>query len=167
MASDFFVSWNGHAVSVKPPEDPDPSSYLVLVVEDDGHKVQRTWPASRVEPLGLPVDPYAITPDEIPEARPRTSKSAYSLHYVLQQPNGTWETVPTTSPASLGVGFLVLLMGIAVRNMIVAGSPFSLEPRKLTLPKAQAPSGQVASRGGRRPQKGPPPPRPRKGAGRR
>ena len=42
--------------------------------------------------------------------------------------------MPTTSPASLGVGFLVLILGIAGRNMIVAGSPFSLEPRGMSLP---------------------------------
>lgn len=167
-ASDFFGAWNGRAVSVRPQqEEGAPSHYQVLIVNNDDTTVERTWPAARVDPLKLPVDPFAITPDTIPAERPRTTKSSYTLHYLLEKPNGEWETVPTTSPASLGVGFLVFVLGIAVRNMIVAGSPFSLQPRGLTLPKAQAPSGQVATRGGNRPKKGPPPGRRRKGVGRR
>lgn len=168
VASDFFGAWNGHAVSVLPPgEDSPPSNYQVLIVNTDRSTLTRTWSADRVEPLGLPVDAYQITPDVIPEERPRTTKSLYALHYLIEGPNQEWVTVPTTSPASLGVGFLVFVIGIALRNMIVAGSPFSLEPQGLTLPKAQAPSGQVATRGGNRPKKGPPPGRRRKGAGRR
>lgn len=167
IASDFFVSWNGTAVSVLPSEEVNPERYQVLIVESDRSTLRQVWSAALVEPLGLPVDPYGIPPDDIPDDRPRTTKSAYALHFLLQQANGEWQTVPTTSPASLGVGFLVFVLGIALRNMIVAGSPFSLEPRGLTLPKAQTPTGQVASRGASRPKKGPPPSRRRKGAGRR
>ena len=167
VAADFFGSWNGHVVSKFPATSENPSSYRVLIVEQNGRdRLERSWPAGLVGPLGLPVDAYGIPPDEIPEERPRTRKSPYALHFLLQI-GEEWRTVPTTTPSSLGVAFLVLVLGIAVRNMIVAGSPFSLEPQGLTLPKGQVPSGQAAPTRGSRSQKGPPPPRRRRGAGRR
>ena len=167
-ASDFLGSWDGRVVSLRPPERDNPASYQVLIVEPDGTRLERAWRADLVRTLGLPADPLAIPPDTIPKERPSTRKSAYSLYFELQEQNdGAWTVVPTTSPSSFGVAMLVFLAGIAVRNMIVAGSPFSIEPQGLTLPKAQAPSGQIARNRGSRPRKGPPPPRPRKGSGRR
>jgi hypothetical protein len=46
--------------------------------------------------------------------------------------------------------------------MVVSGSPFNIEPRKLELPKQQTPMGQVAPQKKSRSKKGPPPPRNRR-----
>ncbi len=167
-ASDWFAAWDGHAVSIRPPETDDASNLTVLIVEADGSSFERTWPADWVRPLGLSVDPLAIPPDDLPDDAAATRKSAWALHLLLQDGEGEFRALPTTSPATLGLGFLVLILGIAGRNMVVAGSPFSIEPVGLSLPKGQPPSGQAAPppRGGRA-QKGPPPPRRRKGQGRR
>lgn len=170
VSSDFFAGWDGHAVSVRPPRNPDePVTYTVLIAQADADPIERLWPAARVEGLGLPTDPLAIPPTEIPEGRPATVKHRFSLHYRIQEPGGTWEVVPTTSPSALGLGLLALLLGIALRNMVVSGSPVSIEPRRALLPRAQAAPGQVAPppRAASRGQKGPPPSRPRRGRGRR
>ncbi|MBX2797195.1 MAG: hypothetical protein KTR31_05990 [Myxococcales bacterium] len=166
VASDFFASWDGQAVSVRPATSDNPSSFSVLIAQESGDHIERTWPAKRVRDLGLPVDALAIPPADIPDTRPRTKKSAYAMHYLLQMPDEEWEVVPTTSPGSFGVGLLTLLIGIAVRNMVVAGSPFALSGSGLALPKAQAASGQPVQPGNR-PRKGPPPGRRRKGSRRR
>ena len=167
-ASDFTDAWDGHAVSVKPAERADPTHYSVLVVsEDRRERWELLWPAALVEPMGLPVDRFAITPDTNPERAVETRKSRFALHFMFRMPNESWQTIQTITPSSLGVAFLVLIVAIAVRNMIVAGSPFSIEPEGLALPKGQAPSGQAVAPRGSRPRKGPPPGRRRKGVGRR
>ncbi len=169
LFSDFFSSWDGHAVSVRPTVDESPEAYTVLIAQADGETIERVWPAALVQGLALPMDPFAIPPSPIPEARPATKKRAMTLHHLIKRQGGEWDSVPTTSPSSLGLGLLALLIGIALRNMVVAGSPFSIEPREALLPRAQAASGQIAkgARQGRRGQKGPPPGRPQRGRGRR
>ncbi len=166
--SDFFAGWDGHAVSVRAPQKPEPTSYTVLIVQQGDDPIERIWSADLVEGLGLPVDPLAIPPSTIPEGRPATVKQPLTLHYRIQRPDKSWEIVPTTTPSALGLALLVLMLGIALRNMVVAGSPVGIEPRT-PLPRAQTTPGSVAPppRGGARGHKGPPPPRPRRGRGRR
>ena len=101
--------------------------------------------------------PRPSPPSRSPSPRPLTRKSRFSLHYLVQLPDGGFRVVPTTSPWGLAAGLLVLLLGVAVRNMVVAGSPFAVLPRPAYLPKAQAPSGQIAPGRSSRPKKGPSP----------
>ncbi|MFT5459766.1 MAG: hypothetical protein ACI9K2_006281 [Myxococcota bacterium] len=168
LASGFFVSWRGHAVSTRVPRTDDASSYTVLIVSDDGTHHERNWPAAVVEALNLPVDSLGVPPASIGENLPHTVKTRFQLQYHVALPDGTTRTVPTTTPQAVGVAVLFFLLGVFLRNMMHSGSPFSLEPKGVTLPKAQAPVGAPAPRkpgaGGR---KGPPPPKPRRGAGRR
>ncbi|MEN0065607.1 MAG: hypothetical protein AAGA48_25930 [Myxococcota bacterium] len=167
-ASDFFTAWYGTAVSVFPARTEDPSSYEVLIVEpssEDGFI--RRWPANVVRKLNLPNDEFRIVPNEPDAVLPETRKERFSLSFVIEPDEGDAITLPTTSPAAFGLTVLAFVLGIFGRNMIVSGSPFSLEPRGVYLPKGQAASGQVAPSRGSRPRKGPPPQGRRKGRGRR
>jgi hypothetical protein len=168
VASDFFTAWSGRAVSTRPPRSEAPASYSVLISNDDGSRIEREWPSDLVGRLRLPVDAMAIPPLPIPDDRPRTSKSRFALHFLVQEPEtADFTTVPTTSPRAAGLALIVLLVSLGVRNMVVAGSPFSIEPREAYLPPAQPAAGQVTNKTYSRGRKGPPPPRPRKGRGRR
>lgn len=168
VASDFFAGWYGAAVSVRPAATDDPKVFEVLIVEPTGGTFRRAWPADLVREFELPVDAYGIVPDPIDPARPVTRKDRFTLSYTIEGGEDVADTeLPTTSPASLGLAVLVFVLGIFGRNMIVSGSPFSLEPRGVYLPKAQAPSGQPVPSRGTRPRKGPPPGGRRKGRGRR
>ncbi|MEO0602959.1 MAG: hypothetical protein AAF211_16075 [Myxococcota bacterium] len=168
LVGDFFGAWYGTAVSVKPATTENPASFEVLIVEpgdDDGFT--RRWPADVVRKLALPNDEFGLVPSEIDSALPETRKDRYSLGYTIEPEEGATISLPTTSPTAFGLAVLAYVLGIFGRNMIVAGSPFSLEPTGVYLPKGQAPSGQVAPSRGSRPQKGPPPSGRRKGRGRR
>jgi len=168
VSCDFFGAFHGKAVSTRPPRSDNPASYTVLIANDDGTRVEREWPADLVRGLALPVDALAIPPAEISDLRPLTVKSRYTLQFGVKAHDATtWTDVPTTSPRGIGAALLTLLVLVAVRNMVVAGSPFAIEPRPAFLPKAQPPSGQITPRATARGHKGPPPPRPRKGRGRR
>lgn len=164
--SDFFASWQGQVVSARPATSEDPAVYQVLVVGDEGSR-EVTWPAEVVRPLGLPVDPLALPPVRIPPERPQTSKLRFQLHFLVQDPadpeGGTWQTVPTTSPRGLGLAVVVFLLGLGVRNMIRSGSPASIKERDAYLPPEQASAGTPAPRSQGRPQKRPPPGKPKRG----
>jgi len=168
VVSDFFTAWYGTAVSVLPATTEDPSGFEVLIVEpgdDDGFR--RRWPAGVVRDLDLPKDEFGIVPTDPEEAPPETKKERFTLSYTIEPEAGEPLTLPTTSPTAFGLAILVYVLGLFGRNMIVAGSPFSLEPTGVYLPKRQAASGQVAPGRGNRPRKGPPPTGRRKGRGRR
>lgn len=169
LASDFFSAWGGYVVSVRPSPEPDPASYRVLISDGEGTNLEKWWPADQVRPYQLPVDGLGLPPADIPTTRPRTNKTRFQLHYLVH-PGGEdadWQVIPTTSPTSLGLALFVWVLGIAIRNMAWSGSPFSLEPRGVFLPRGQAAAGAPAQpSGGGRPRKGPPPPKRRRGRGR-
>ncbi|MEQ1500860.1 MAG: hypothetical protein ABMB14_01450 [Myxococcota bacterium] len=164
-ASDFFMGWDGHVVSVRAPRSPDASTRTALIVDGD-RAFERDWPASLS--LDVPVDPMGIPPVHVADTAPETRKARFTLHFLLEAPTG-FTVVPTTSPRAVAVAFVVWLVAIAIRNMAVGGLPWAIVPRAGYLPTALPPSGQAASSGGtaRRPKKGPPPGRPSVGRGRR
>lgn len=161
-ACEFFTSWNGQAVSVRPSASPAPKVYEVLIA-GKGRSLERTWPAAVVDELNLPFDSLAVPPVPIPPERPHTSKMRYSLHFLVEGSDGEFEQVPTTSPRSLALSLVLFLLGVGIRNMTVSGSPWSLEPRGVLLPKAQAAPGSVANPVTGPPRKRPPPARRRRG----
>lgn len=144
-ASDFFVGWDGRAVSVRPARSEDPPTRTVLIAESDD-AFEREWPSDLTDTLSLPVDPQAIAPATVSEERPATNKHRFTLHFLVDGPTG-FQVIPTTSPEALGLGLLVWAVLIALRNMIVAGAPWAIEPRARFVPVVQPPSGQVPARG--------------------
>ncbi|MEZ4318217.1 MAG: hypothetical protein R3F61_11975 [Myxococcota bacterium] len=172
----FFTAWNGVAVSVRD-GDPEQAVYSVLIVEDDGTRFEADWPAHAVQGLKLSIDSLALPPKPLPEGLPRTEKQRWSTSFTVTPAEGEARSVGTTKPQALAIALLVFVIGLGGRNMMVAGSPLSIEPTGITLPKAQRPPGQAASpdAGGgggttsraSRPQKGPPPGKRRRGGGRR
>ena len=174
----FFTSWDGRAVSVRS-SDPEQAVYSVLIAPDEGERFEVDWPVIAVEGLNLSIDPLALPPKPLPDGLPRTKKQPWTMEFTVSPDGGGVRTVPTTGPQAISIALLVFLLGIGIRNMLVAGSPISIEPRGITLPKGQAAAGQIAptsggtgGSGGRssrtsRPRKGPPPGKRRRGGGRR
>lgn len=160
-ASDFFSAWSGQAVSVRPSASPAPEVYEVLIAGRQGAQ-ERTWPAEVVNGLALPFDALAVPPVPIPADRPHTSKMRFTLHFLVEGEDG-FDQVATTSPRALAVAVVLFLLGVGVRNMMVSGSPLSIEPRGVLLPKAQAAPGAPASATRGPPRKAPPPARRRRG----
>jgi len=175
VSSDFFTAWDGQVISTAPPHSDDPKVLTVRIVGADREVIQRTWPTELVRSLEVPVDRVAVPPPELPDDRPRTTKSRFSLSFDLVIPDDDGErtvSMPTTSPRGLGVAVLVFLGLVAVRNMLYAGSPIALQRREVYLPPAQGPAGvpnegPARRKGKRRGRKGPPPPKRRRGRGRR
>lgn len=163
--SDFFSAWSGQAVSVRPTASPAPKVYEVLIA-GNGRSLERSWPAEIVDGLGLPFDAIAVPPVPIPAERPHTSKLRYTLHFLVEGEDGTFRRVPTTSPRALAIAWVLFVLGVGVRNMTISGSPVSLQPRGVLLPKAQAAVGAPAARVQGPPRKRPPPARRRRGPGR-
>lgn len=170
--SSFFSSWDARALSVRHTADAgaDTRTYDVFVVDDQRSGFDITVPAHIARRLELPVrpNPRVRTP---PEDAPRLEKSAFSLTYYVHLPDGPVLPVGSTSPGALGAGLLMALLVLLLRNMVVAKHPLRVTPAPAELPGALAPMGQVAGKrpDGARPRgkKGPPPPRRRKGRGRR
>jgi hypothetical protein len=165
LFSSYFTAWDGVAVSVLQPRA-DAAVVQVLIVNDDGSSLQRTWPSTVVTGLSLPVDALALAPAKIPDDAIRTRKSRHQLQFLLQRPmedgEAQWQGVPTTSAQGVGMAVLIWLIALGLRNMLYAGSPLAIERSRVFLPKAQATSGTVAS-GVSRGRKGPPPSRKRRG----
>lgn len=172
----FFSQWEGRVVSVRD-NDAEKAMVQVLVADDADTRFELAWPRPAITGVKLAIDPLALPPKTLPEGLPTTKKERYSLSFELTPDGGEARTVQTNKAAPLGVALLFFFLTAALRNMIVAGSPFSIEPSGVTLPKAQAQAGSVAptqgggSQGGnRKPQrakKGPPPSKKRRGGGRR
>jgi hypothetical protein len=156
--------------STRPARAEDPSTYTVLIVDNDGAETEREFPAALVESLDLPVNSFGIAPPTLDPELPRTIKSRFQLQYNVTLADGSTRSIPTTTPESVGVAMLFFLLGLFGRNMMYSGSPLSIEPTGVSLPKAQAAAGAPMPpssgqrKGGR---KGPPPGRKRRGRGRR
>ena len=179
----FFTAWSGVAVSVRD-ANPDRSVYTVLIADDSGARFETTWPARAVEGLSLPIDPLALPPKPLPDDLPRTEKARWSMAFTVAAVEdgqvGAARRITTTRSQALAIALLVFVVGFGGRNMMVAGNPFSIEPRGITLPAAQAPAGQISGGSGGgdggggttnrsrpRGRKGPPPTKKRRGGGRR
>src|SRR5690606_15921571 len=93
------------------------------------------------EGLGLPYDAAGVPPPQLDPGLPATRKPRFQLQFMVEQPDGEWRTVGTTSPRSLGLAIVVLVLGIGVRNMAYAGSPVSITPREVYLPPEQQQAG--------------------------
>ena len=169
--SGFFQSWTGHAVSVRPVEE-DAVMARVLIVDETGDAFEDWWPLEMLEGIDLPFDRLAIPPSTVPEGSPRTQKALYTMSYTIEPADGGSRVVSTATPTTLGLSLVILLLGVALRNMLYAGNPFSLEPRGVELVKAQRAPGSTGTQGSKpsrrsTSKKGPPPPKRRRGSGRR
>lgn len=165
--SQYFSSWNGHVASVFPAPTPEATIRRVLIVDRGGARFEMSWAPEKLEGLELPVDALGIPPKDLSD-RPKTQKSRYTLEYRLSTEEDVWVSHPTTTPQNLGIALGLLLVGFLVRNMIVAGSPFEVAPRARHKVTEQVAAGTVSQPQRRaRGQKGPPPPKRRKGKGRR
>jgi hypothetical protein len=168
LASGFFSAWQGVVVSVAPPPSDDPATLSVRIVDAEGQVTEQPWSAELVRSLDVPFDRVAVPPPTLPEGRPTTTKQRFSLSFSVDRGEGV-VTVPTTSPTSLGLGLLALLGLVALRNMVWAGSPVSLQRRGVYLPPSQAAPGVPVqggagrTKGRARGKKGPPPPKRRRG----
>lgn len=167
LTSGFFLTWRGTAASVRPARSDDPATYSVLIVAEDGTTSEREWPAALVDTLDLPVSASGLAPSSLADDLPQTVKSTFQLQYHVTLADGSTRSVPTTTPQSVGVAALFFLLGLFGRNMMYSGSPLSIEPRGVTLPKAQVAAGTAAPTRGARARKGPPPSKKRRGRGRR
>ena len=169
--SGFFAAWDGHAVSVAPERNAsEVQRFTVRVVDADGALRSVWWPREAIEATKLPVTAIAIAPDPLPADAPGTRKSRFSLQFDVnvggEPPR--WVSLPTAAPRDLGLGVLVWILAIGLRNMIVARSPFALTrsdaaanhgaEAAAVLPFRKQPP--VAS--GPRPKPGPPPKRGRR-----
>lgn len=173
FSSAFFTSWDGHVISRRPSPE-GATAVEVLIVTDQHDSLVTDWPLDLVTELDLPADPYLIAPPRVAEDAIATAKSAFSLSYTVTTTDGE-RVLPTTSPRALYLAVLAWLLGLAVRNMVVSGSPLVLERRETHLPESMPasgapvpPAGADAAQGRAvKGRQGPPPPRPRRGAGRR
>lgn len=170
LISGFFTAWEGQVVSVRN-ADPELPKLQVLVVTDET-EFERHWPRWALEDLDLRIDPRALPSKPLPEGLPTTVKERFTLSFTLTSEQGV-RTLSTATPQTLGLALFAFVFGLLGRNMLVAGNPFSLEPRGVELVKAQAQAGNVAPPAGgkqkakRKGRKGPPPPKRRRGSGRR
>jgi hypothetical protein len=142
--SSFFTAWNGRAVSVRTPSETEPTAYTVLVVQDGGGEIEVDWGAEVVEGRELPFNDRGVPPADIPETAPSTRKSAFQLVYYVENAEGRNDVLATTSPRGLGLTALVWVLLLALRNMLVSGSPFDYEPRDRLRVQQQGATGQLA-----------------------
>jgi hypothetical protein len=166
--ADFFTGWSGRAVSVRDVGG-EQTMLEVLVVENDGSRFERAWPREAVVDLNLGIDRRALPPKPLPKGLPRTNKDPFTLSFTLEPEGGGVRTVATTGPQPMAIALLFFFLGTLIRNMIVAGSPFSLvRPEATESTTAAPPTPPVAgpSKKGRA-KKGPPPSKKRRGGGRR
>lgn len=167
-SSDFFHSWQGHVVAVQSWEGEAPLTWTALVVEEDGDDFVRDFPAEALRGRRLPAGRRLVPPRTIPEEAARTSKSNYTLNYLVEDAQGTLQSHPTPTPGSLGLALFTGLLLTGLFNMLVSGSPLSFRRQLNPLPKALPEAGRPAKGPPlERPKKGPPPSRRRKGKGRR
>lgn len=176
--SGFLTTWSGQAVSVRT-ADPVLAKLQVLVVEEDGRYFEDFWPREALTGTDLAIDRTGLPPKPLPEGLPSTVKERFTLSFTVTPEGGVARDISTASPQTLGMALFALFGGLLIRNMLVAGNPFSIEPRGVELVKRQVGHGQIAptansggggnkeNRASRRSRKGPPPPKKRRGGGRR
>lgn len=129
LMSSFFTAWDGRAVSRRPTRSDDAAVTAVLILTDDGQASEFPWPPELATSLELPERNTAIPPLEIPEGSPRTTKSLFTLSFVVIGKDGVLITRPTTTPAALGLPLLLFVMTFFLYNITISGVPWSWEPR--------------------------------------
>ena len=167
-ASSWFSSWDGRAASVRPTAAEEPTVFRVLVVDDDASRFEMSWTKQAISGLNIPPDALALPPRDLSD-RPRTRKLAYTLTYDVEKPGEldpeakgdeeparVWHTFPTTSPQGLAMAVMVWLIGFAIRNMYISGSPIEIMPRERTKIAPQRAIGNIVPQTGRS-KKAPPP----------
>lgn len=168
LMSDFFSAWDGRVVSVRS-GDPERATAQVLIDDDAGGRFETTWSREALDGIEVTIDSFALPPSPLPPGLTRTTKERFTLSYTLRPEGAGVRTVATTGQRPLALALLFLFVVTAVRNMIVAGSPFSLERRQTAtntaapppVPSARAPEKKVRSK------KGPPPKTKRRGGRRK
>ena len=158
VACGFFSRWEGVVTGAAANLD---SARTPVWIYHEGDMTRVVWPTDAVRGHNLRLDPAGRVPVPLPDDLPVTRKSRFSLHFIMQGPDGLSQAYPTTSTSALTLAVLAFFLTLFGRNMIVAGSPFRIEPRPTTLPSPQTPAGQLAPPRRPRPKKGPPPPRKR------
>ena len=170
LISGFASAWHGTVVSVRSAHEDLPK--LQVLVVGDGERFEAWWPREALTPYDLAIDPRALPATPLPEGLPTTHKDRFTLSFTLDG-DDVHQVLPTATPTTFGLALLAFALGLLGRNMVIAGNPFSLEPRGVELVKAQpaagtaAPAKPKAKSKPRRSGKGPPPPKKRRGSGRR
>ena len=159
LAGGFFSRWDGVVTNVGSPIDGSRTSVWVY---EDGDMRKLTFPTAAVRGHGFTMNTRGYPPAPLPDDLPVTRKSRFSLNFIMTDPEQSAQIYPTTSSSALGLAVLAFFLLLCGRNMVVSGSPFNIERRKLELPKQQTPMGQVAPRRKQRSKKGPPPPNKRR-----
>lgn len=169
LISGFTSAWDGKVVSVRSAHEDLPKLQVLVVTPDDNFEAW--WPREALVPLDLAIDPLALPVKPLPDDLPTTHKDRFTLSFTLAD-DSTTQVLPTATPQTFGLALLAFFLGLLGRNMVVAGNPFSLEPRGVELVKAQPSPGSAApptapTKTRNRGRKGPPPPKRRRGSGRR
>lgn len=159
MAGGFFSRWDGVVTNVASPIDGSRTSVWVY---EEGDMRKLTLPTSAVRGHGFTLNARGYPPAPLPDDLPVTRKSRFSLNFIMTDPERSAQIYPTTSSSALAIAVIAFFLLLFGRNMVVSGSPFNIEPRKLELPKQQTPMGQVAPQKKARSKKGPPPPNKRR-----
>lgn len=159
LAGGFFSRWDGVVTNVASPIEGSRTSVWVY---EEGDMRNLTFPTVAVRGHGFTMNTRGYPPAPLPDDLPITRKSRFSLNFIMTDPDQAAQIYPTTSSSALAVAVLSFFLLLFGRNMVVSGSPFNIEPRKLELPKQQPPVGQVAPRRKQRSKKGPPPPNKRR-----
>lgn len=162
----FFAAWDGQIVGMQAIGTGRPNAYEVLLMapSEPPHEVKLA--ADVVEGRGIPISEVLAPPPTLPAGALHTKKSRFSLSYQIEEKGGGFDTIPTTRPTSLALAVAVWILGLMVRNVIVAGSPFAMVPGPKPAPRQIPTMDEIEERKARRSKKGPPPPRPHRGRGR-
>lgn len=176
VLSGFFTAWSGRAISHRPAASDSPAVLPVLIVSEGGAFREADWPTAVVESLDLAADPTGIPPRTLPSRTAPTRKARYSLFFTVTHPSEevdasddddapptraapVVDVVPTTSPRALGLSILAWFGGLGLLLLARNTRVSEVAPQ----PNPANPTGT----GQRPPGYGPPPPKRRKGAGRR
>jgi hypothetical protein len=168
----YFTTWHGSVISYRPVKAEAPVSLRVLIVTAERDTTEADWPAQLVTDLALPADNTGVPPVTLPTDMPSTVKERFSLSFTVEKQGEPTRVVSTLAPQPFYTAVLLWLIGLLVNNMRLSGTPWRFTPAEFSLPEP-LPTGRADDTGApplpARPQskKGPPPPRPRKGLGRR
>lgn len=125
----FFAAWEGAAVGRRPAAGDDASAVSVVIVTDDGQVTEAPFPTPLAQRLELPVFRMDLVGTTPPKDAPRTSKSMFSLHFLVTPPGGHAEVQPSATPSAVLWPALLFLLGFLVHNVVISGLPWQWVPR--------------------------------------